>query len=137
MAERRIDYRDLGLLVLRIGIGVAFMAHGWPKLAGGPAFWKGLGTTGGFGHVFPVFWGFVAAIVEFGGGLLVALGLFFRIACAFLVIQMLAALNVHLHASGQKGTFDMWSHAFEDGVVFLSLLMIGPGRYSIKGIKLR
>ena len=27
-------YRDVGLLVLRLGLGIMFMAHGLPKLAG-------------------------------------------------------------------------------------------------------
>ena len=32
-------YRDLGLLVMRVGLGLSFMAHGWPKLVGGPETW--------------------------------------------------------------------------------------------------
>jgi uncharacterized membrane protein YphA (DoxX/SURF4 family) len=28
--------RDLGLLLLRLGAGVTLMAHGYPKLFGGP-----------------------------------------------------------------------------------------------------
>ena len=36
-------WRDSGLLILRIGLGIAFMVHGWPKLMGGPRFWEGLG----------------------------------------------------------------------------------------------
>ena len=35
--------RDKGLLILRIGIGVMFMCHGFPKLAGGPEVWTKLG----------------------------------------------------------------------------------------------
>jgi hypothetical protein len=27
--------------------------------------------------------------------------------------------------------FGIWSHPLEDGIVFLSLLLIGPGAYSI------
>ena len=25
-------YSDLGLLILRVGLGVVFLAHGWPKI---------------------------------------------------------------------------------------------------------
>ena len=35
--NRRYRYHDLGLLVLRVGLGVMFMLHGYPKLMGGPA----------------------------------------------------------------------------------------------------
>jgi putative oxidoreductase len=37
MILHKLDrYRDAGLLVLRIGIGVMFMLHGFPKVMGGP-----------------------------------------------------------------------------------------------------
>ena len=53
-------YRDLGLLILRVGIGIMFLFHGLPKLTGGPAFWGQLGMATNFlGIGFaPAFWGF-------------------------------------------------------------------------------
>ena len=36
-------YRDAGLLILRIGIGILFIRHGYVKLSGGPETWTGLG----------------------------------------------------------------------------------------------
>ncbi|MFC3364595.1 DoxX family membrane protein [Pedobacter fastidiosus] len=38
-------YRNTGLLLLRIGIGILFIIHGFPKLAGGPSGWTGLGGS--------------------------------------------------------------------------------------------
>ncbi len=35
-------YRDAGLLILRIGIGIMFLYHGAPKLIGGPEKWEKL-----------------------------------------------------------------------------------------------
>ncbi len=68
---------DAGLLILRVGIGVMFMIHGWPKLSGGPEVWVKLGgAIGVFGITFaPTFWGLMAAVSEFAGGLMPALGL--------------------------------------------------------------
>ena len=44
MILHRLDrFRDTGLLVLRVGIGVMFMVHGYPKLAGGAEKWAMLG----------------------------------------------------------------------------------------------
>ena len=41
MVLRFLDkYRDIGLLFLRIGIGVMFIMHGLPKLIGGPEKWE-------------------------------------------------------------------------------------------------
>jgi len=120
-------YRDLGLLVLRVGLGAAFIAHGWDKLIRGPEFWTMVGKMGGF-YFIPTFWGFIAAMIEFGGGILFALGLLFRPACLLLVLQMCVALGHHLrHRDG----FPVYSHALEDGVVFLGMLLIGPGKHSV------
>ena len=39
-------YRDLGLLILRLGFGAAFFwYHGYPKLVGGPAMWERIGDA--------------------------------------------------------------------------------------------
>jgi len=130
-AER---YRDLGLLILRVGIGIMFLFHGLPKLAGGPAFWGQLGMATNFlGIGFaPTFWGFMSAIAESLGGLLLLTGFLFKPACLFLTLNMLVATSMHLgKGDGLMGA----SHAIEAGILFLSLILIGPGRYSLDGRK--
>ena len=123
-------YQDEALLILRIGLGAMMIVHGYPKLAGGPAMWKGIGgSMAAFGmHDFPQFWGFMAAFAEGVGGLLLVLGFFFRPACLLLIITMIVAAMKHLDAGDGLGKA---SHAIELGIVFLSLFIIGPGRYSI------
>jgi putative oxidoreductase len=123
-------YRDFGLLLLRVGLGGMFIWHGAPKIFGGPEFWAKIGpSVGNFGiHFLPVFWGFMAGVAEFVGGLCIVLGLFFRIATPLLVIQMTVASSYHLAAGQGLGGA---SHAIEDGIVFLSLFFIGPGKYSL------
>jgi len=123
-------YRDLGLLILRLGLGIMFIAHGGPKLMGGPESWTGLGQTmGNFGVTkAPMFWGFMAGFAEAGGGVLLILGLFTRPACMLLLVTMLVAARHHFaKGDGLMGA----SHAIESAVVFLSLIFIGPGKYSI------
>jgi putative oxidoreductase len=120
----------LGLLLLRIGLGITFICHGFPKLTGGPEGWINLGgamENWGISFV-PVFWGFMGAISEFGGGLLLLLGLFFRPVCILLVLTMATATTVHLK---NADPFSTLSHALEMGIVFFSLFFIGPGRFSL------
>ncbi len=108
-----------------------FMVHGWPKLAGGAARWAKLGgAMARLGIDFaPTFFGFMAAVSEFFGGLLVAVGLLFRPALALMLCTMVVATTRHLGAGeGILGA----SHAIEAGIVFASLLLIGPGRFALQ-----
>ena len=78
MILHKLDkHRDIGLLLLRVGIGIMFMFHGYPKLAGGSEGWTKLGgALSALGVNFaPTFMGLMAALSEFGGGLLLVLGL--------------------------------------------------------------
>jgi putative oxidoreductase len=128
-------YRDLGLLILRILIGLSFLAHGLPKLEGGSEYWIKLGKSMAFVGVtsYPIFWGLMSALTESVGGFLLLIGFCFRPACLFLVINMAVATMMHFHMT-PGGFMDKWfvaSHAIELGSVFLSLLLIGPGRFSM------
>lgn len=119
-------YRDCGLLLMRIGIGVIFFFHGYPKLKAGPQMWVGLAT--GVGLTFaPAFWGFMAAFAEAVGGLLLAIGLLTRVAAFLLVCDMAGALTYHLR---HHDPFMTYSHALEMLFVFAGLFLIGPGKYS-------
>lgn len=124
-------HKDVGLLLLRIGVGAGFLlVHGMMKISGGPDFWTMMGKTmSNFGISFaPGFWGFMNAIVEFGGGALIILGLFTRPAAAFMAFNMLVALSSHF------ARLDPWIRAIypiELGSVFLGLIFIGAGKYSL------
>lgn len=123
-------YRDHGLLFARVGLGVMFIAHGWPKLVGGPEQWEKVGgAMASLGLDFaPMFWGFAGAGAEVFGGLLLALGLLTRPALFFLICTMTVAAIKHIEAGdGFKG----YSHAVEAGIMFIGLFLIGPGKFSL------
>ena len=123
-------HHHTGLLILRIGIGIMMILHGYPKLLGGTAKWAALGKNMAvFGmHDFPTFWGFMAAFGETIGGLLFLVGFLFRPAVFLLLMTMLVASMHHLKSGdGVMGA----SHAIELGVLFLAMFIIGPGKYSI------
>ena len=124
------NYRNAGLLIILVGLGLMFIKYGFPKLAGGPDFWAKIGgSMGNLGiHFFPVVWGFLAAITETFGGFLLIIGLFSRPVCIALAFTMLvAALNHFSAGEGISGA----GHAIELGVVMLGLIFIGPGKYSV------
>lgn len=125
-------YADMGLLLLRLGLGSMFVLHGAPKIMAGPETWAGLGAAmSNLGvTAVPAFWGVMAALSECGGGLCLILGVAFRPACILMAMTMGVAATYHLgKGDGVAGA----SHAIEDGVVFLSLILIGPGKHSIDG----
>ena len=122
-------YKNVGLLIIRVGLGVSFVLHGYPKLAGGPAMWAKLGgAMGTLGIDFaPTLWGLAAALTEFGGGILLVIGFYFRPAVLLLTFTMVVALNLHI---SRGDPFNVYSHALELVAVFGGLLLVGPGGFS-------
>lgn len=125
---------DYGLLIIRLGIGILFMLHGYPKITGGPEMWSQIGgSVENIGiHYVPTFWGFMAAFAEFGGGTCLVLGFLFRPALAMLIFTMFIAGLMH-YKSGDG--FNGYNHALESGLVFLGLFIAGPGKYSLKIVR--
>ena len=127
---KKKDMLQLGLLLLRVGLGISIFLHGFPKITAGPEMWTMIGSSMGiFGITFaPTFWGFLAALTESVGGLLFALGFFFRPAAIMLTGLMIVALSTHLSAGDD---FMVYGHALDLLIVFGSSILIGPGRYSL------
>ncbi len=123
-------FTGFGLFVLRLGVGAMMILHGFPKLTGGPEKWEKVGSAvANFGlEDYHLYWGLAAGLIETLGGLLFLLGLFFRPVCFFLFCTMVvAAVN---HFSNGDPVIRA-SHSIELAFVFLGMLFIGPGRYSI------
>lgn len=123
-------HSDLGLLLLRLGVGAMFVVHGFPKLTAGSEYWAKLGVTmQNLGVDFaPTFWGLMAGLAETLGGVLLAVGFWTRPACMALAFTMLVAMVHHLvRGDGVAGA----SHAIEALCVFLGMILIGPGRHSV------
>jgi len=121
------DNIALGLLVLRVGIGIAFVVHGFPKLfmGGAVGLSKGLAATGIPGGLVAAY---LAGSAEFFGGIALILGILLRPAAAVMAFNMMVALIFHLN-KGDK--FVAYSHALESGILFLSLFVAGPGKFSL------
>jgi putative oxidoreductase len=91
--------QPLALLVLRLALATVMIAHGSQKVFGGmPRFQT---IVSGIG--LPAWMAYLSAAAEFGGGILVLLGLFTRCAALAIVIDLMVAIvRIHLKA-GLRG----------------------------------
>ena len=123
---------DLGLFVLRVGLGAAFIVHGLQKvfgLFGGPGidgFAKFLESSG-FREARILSW--VTGITELGGGILLVFGLFTPLAAAGILGVMANAIVVKWGGGffGAPGVEQESSFA----VMAFALLFTGPGRAAL------
>jgi putative oxidoreductase len=116
---------DAGLLVLRLVAGGSFIfAHGLVKLRDPSKIIDGL-TQMGFPA--PTLMGWLAILGEFGGGLLILLGLATRFG-AFLVGFTMCVAGFIVH---RQDAFEKKELAFAYLSVAIALLLIGAGRYSV------
>ena len=116
---------SLGLLLLRLVVGVAFMHHGWTKIQN-PLGWMGSkSATPGILQA-------LAALSEFGGGLAWVIGLLVPLASFGILCTMAVAVSHHL---GQGDPFVGRGASYEPALVYASvavlLLLVGPGRFSL------
>lgn len=127
---------DVGLLVLRVGVGLSVLIfHGWSKLTGGVERWEKIGgAMGNLGLDFaPAFWGLMAALAESACAALLIVGILTRPAAVMLAFTMLVAAVAHLSrpADADGAGWAGASHALELLVVSICLLLTGPGRFSL------
>jgi putative oxidoreductase len=122
-------YREGGLLLIRASLGLIFIFLLGPLLWN-PGSWEQFGSAMRHldFHSHFKFWGIAGAVLGCVGGVLMVLGLFFRIGvlCALIVtiVDLVAAWSA-------RGGFLMRLPALEMSILLVSLLLIGPGKYSV------
>lgn len=124
---------ELALLILRVGTGVIFIPHGYPKMTGG-----GGAEKGGQAHLtqsltqmglpFPYAFAILVGAVEFFGGALLILGLQTRWAALALAFVMLVATGRVLAQRGFVGEADF---PFSLLVATLALALLGGGAVTV------
>ena len=123
---------DAGLLVLRLGVGLSIvLIFGLQKLQAGWGYfhtgqWQFVDFNRKIGLPAPVLVAYLQTLNESFGALFLACGLWARYAAATLTIGFAAATVCSLKAGEQA-----WLTAAYFCVIFLSLLLTGPGRFSM------
>jgi putative oxidoreductase len=133
--------QHLGLLILRVGLGVVLAAHGMQKLFG---WWGGSGLAGfknslsdvGYQHADIL--AYVSAGGEIVSGALLVLGLFTPVAAAgalaFLINGLLVTISAKPH-SHNLTYFLPDGHEYQITLIVMAVAVIlaGPGRYGLDG----
>lgn len=126
-----MDEVNLGILILRVAIGLTMAAHGWAKLTGpsgiaGTAGWfESMGMRPGKVHAR------LAAGTEIVSGLLLAAGLLTPLAgAAFVGLMVVAGWTVH-RANGFFIVKDGWEYNFVLALIGVVVATTGPGEWSL------
>jgi putative oxidoreductase len=116
--------QPLGLLLLRLALGIIFISHGYPKLSH-PEAMHGMFVQ----HGLPGYFAEISGVLEvFGGGLLI-LGLFTRAAALLLAIEMGVAIW-KVHSGGGFMAVRNYEFPLALLVACFALASIGAGRIS-------
>ncbi len=128
---------SLGLLLIRLVVGLTLAAHGSQKLFGwfgGNGYAKTSGWLQSQGLRPGRFWALVGSLGEFAGGLLFAIGLLTPLAAIALTASMLMAMLKFHWSNG------FWNakHGYEYPLILLvaslAVGLIGPGSYAIDAL---
>ena len=122
-------YREGGLLLMRLALGVFFIILTGPVLLSDSR-WSGFGSAIknlGLNSHFQ-FWGFLGALAGCLGGVLMIFGLFFR--PGVLLVLMITIVHT-LGALDRSGSYRATLGAIELCLILLGLLFVGPGKFSV------
>jgi putative oxidoreductase len=125
---------DWGTLLIRLGLGVVFLVHGYPKMTGR---WKDIkgsqeslsNSIRRLGLPFPRHMAVLVGTIEFFGGAMVLLGLWTRWAALGLVAVMLVASGRNIV---QKGFMNSGDFPFSLLTTLLGLIFLGSGSFSLE-----
>ncbi|MDH3297378.1 MAG: DoxX family protein [Gemmatimonadota bacterium] len=118
---------ELGLTILRIVLGVIFIAHGWPKvgsMAGTADFLGGLGVPA------PLVAAWAITVLELCGGLLLLIGFLVTPVALLLTAHMLMGI-VLVHAANGFYVIGLGAGGIEFNLILAAAAMMlvfgGPG----------
>jgi putative oxidoreductase len=122
-------YRETGLLLLRASLGVLAILICGPVLLAGEHRWAH------FGNAMRVFnfhahldwWGFLGALAGCIGGILMVIGLAFRLGILLTLLVALVNAIAYYHDHGLGNSLA----AIETCVILVCLAFLGPGKYSV------
>lgn len=122
---------SLGLLIIRLVMGLTFAAHGSQKLFGwfnGTGLKKFSASLSSMNVKPPLVNAVIAALAEIFSGLSIAAGVWMKLAAVLVVITMLVAI-IKVHGKNgylQRGGYEYHLHIM---AIAIGLALIGAGKY--------
>ena len=125
-------FRPITELLIRLMAGGALAFHGYQilfgNIEGAGRFFESVGFDDG------VFWAWVVGILEFGCGLLLALGLFTRLAAGPIIAFMLVAIVTYHWPNGFNWEARGIEYPLFWAIVVFHFLVHGGGRFSLDAL---
>lgn len=126
MIQPLFVFSDVGILILRVVLGLIMVIHGWPKIKNikGTAEWMGQTFKPG------IFWAVVISLIEFVGGLFLIFGFLTQIVAILVAIQFAVII---LKMNFRKGFVNGYEFDLLIFAAALALVVLGSGHYSVDG----
>ncbi len=136
MGEFWMSGTSWGLLFIRIGVGLVFIFHGYPKMTGRWGDCKGSRESlkksiVKLGLPYPHRLAILVGTIEYFGGMMLIAGLFTRGIALMISVIMLVASGRNYSEKGFLGGADM---PFSLLMTLLALAMLGSGSISLDAI---
>jgi putative oxidoreductase len=131
---------DIVLIIVRTVLAWVFIYHGARRLFG---WFGGLGISrsadyfANTAHLHPgTLWAVLSGLIEFGGGIAIALGFLTRLAGAGIFVDMMMAIVTVTWANGINATGTKSGYELNLGLGVLALVVafFGAGRFSIDAL---
>jgi len=115
--------------LVRVAVGWDLIVHGWGKVLRGPVEQGALLARdgGAFGFKMAI----LLTVVEFGGGICIALGLFTRFFAAAVAIEMGYLTFIYYWSNGYSWLNRGYEYVLLWGLVSLAIALRGGGPYSL------
>jgi putative oxidoreductase len=125
-------FRPITELLIRLMAGGALAFHGFQilfgNIEGAGRFFESIGFDDG------LLWAWVVGILEFGGGLLLALGLLTRVAAAAIIVFLVVAIVIYHWPFGFNWEARGFEYPLFWSIVVFHFLVQGGGRFSLDAL---